>query len=301
MVFAVKEGSAASAAVGRELVAAGRLRVITLPNARQRQESILRWCGLHGIGEEIFHTGCGPLPLEPPSDPSLTSKPPTSNPLTRRRYGRDQLQLAERGCLRSHRTLYRSISSRNCSSALILEDDVEPRLDGWPELVDALIRTIERSALRHLPWVCHLGLSPDIHRRLSLRRVRWRDPIDRGVVVPGLGQLDPALGSIWTTHAYLISNRAATAILEREPPDTYVADDWAIRLERGLIGPMLASMEPIFSPNPRLASQIPSRTSFVPGIAPLPSLGAQAEGMAHRLNRKALTVLYRAGLYGVTY
>lgn len=268
----------------------GRLRVITLPGAQERQRRIMHWGSLHGIGSEVFHHGTGPHPPRPPSSPA--------NPLTRARYGRDHLQPGELGCLSSHRQLYQRLVAEDQPWCLVLEDDVSPCRPDWPARVGELVERIRCSRLLDRPWVCHLGLSTEVLRRLALRPLRWRKPEGFPAPVTEIGELDPSIGSIWTTHAYLISRKAARRILRWEPEDAYVADDWDQRLRSGILHPLLATSAPLFLPDPLHPSQIGQRTEFPPSAAVLRWSPAS---LVYRLNRKARTLIYRARLLPVRY
>lgn len=279
------------------------LFVLTLPEATVRQEAILRWSERHGLGREIFFHAPPTAPQgkeqrkirrTPGLPPSLVTR------LTYRRYGRVQLQAAELGCLIGHRQIYEQMLSCASHWALILEDDVVPAHPHWPSCIRHLMARIEASRLRDLPWVCHLGITPAVQHTLALRPVKWASPpVDRWrkgvgrISVPSVGQLDLRVGQLWTTHAYLISLRAAQAILKSEIAGTYVADDWAIRLGTGLIKPMLATMSPLFIPNRSLPSQISARTEFNPSLSGL--------SLRDRIHRKLRTTLYRAGLRPAIY
>ena len=284
-------------------VASGPVYVLTLPEAADRQEAILRWSESHGLGREIFfHAPPSTLQGKDQKKRRNTAAQPESpaTRLTYQRYGRDRLQAAELGCLIGHRRMYERMLGSASPWALILEDDVVPADPHWPSRLRQLMARMEASRLRNLPWVCHLGITPDVQHTLALRPVRWRTPsagdASTGVgriSAPAVGQLDLRVGQLWTTHAYLISLKAARAILEGETPGTYVADDWAIRLGTGLINPMLATMSPLFVPNCSLPSQIPERTEFSASFSGL--------SLPHRIYRKLRTLVYRAGLRAAVY
>jgi hypothetical protein len=290
----------------------GRLHLISLPGAVDRQRQVLEWCGPYGLSRQIFRRGVDRQTLR--QSPGLRSAA-RGNPTTLERYGRARLQSAEYGCLMSHRAIYAEMRDRRIPWALILEDDVRPFEQDWPGMVHRLGEQISHSALNHQPWVCHLGLSQQVLRRLALRPVHWRTRPPSGsgngstTGLPRIGRLDPSIGRIWTTHAYLMSLAAVTSILSSETAMTYVADDWDIRLQRGWIQPMLATLSPLFLPLAGIQSQIPQRTHFQPlakeGHAEgRPGMSDRVVGLrsaAYRINRKIRTLVYRAGLGSVTY
>lgn len=286
----------------QEIWSQNRLYVLTLPHAVDRQKSLLIWSEQHGLGKEIFFHG-DPSAGDPSTEPdkqTSTGDPPPANPLTQERYGRDRLQPPELGCQIGHRRIYERMLETACAWALILEDDVIPMDPDWPLTLNQLMARIDNSRLKDMAWVCHVGITPAVHRTLALRPVQWRRGPESAALVEGdgsgwaaLGQLDPRIGQLWTTHAYLISSGAAKAILEREPAGTYVADDWSLRLKLGLINPMLATMKPLFAPNGSLPTQIPQRTEFSS-----PSTGL---ALHYRVQRKLRTLFYQAGLWPAIY
>lgn len=290
----------------------GRFHLISLPGAVDRQRQVMEWCGRYGLSRQIFRMGMsGGMVIQCPDLRSGSRQ--TAD--TFRRYGRDRLQPAEYGCQMSHRAIYAAIRDGGTSWALVLEDDVRPVEPDWPGMLESLCARIASSALADQSWVCHLGLSRQVLACLALRPVRWRLPFPSGpedgggASLPAIGQLDPSVGRIWTTHAYLISHRAAVSILENEPEMTYVADDWDVRLRRGLIHPMLATLAPFFLPLEGMQSQIPKRTQFrhpsrrswMPSRQAADHRGDGGGSLFYRTNRKLRTLLYRSGIGSVTY
>ena len=163
----------------------------------------------------------------------------------------------------------------------MLEDDAKPLRSDWFDAVHHLAHLILRTHWRDRSWVVHLGRTPQAQRTMALRPVRWRSGQAEAT---GLGLVDPRLGGLWTTLAYAISRKAASRCLEHERSLPWQADDWSERLRLNTVDLLLAADPPIFAGSDDFPSQIEHHCIPVDGPP------------VDRLQRKALTIIYRLGL-----
>jgi len=250
--------------------------VLTLADARERQERLMTWAAAGGLERSVFVEG-----VDLRSDGGAFQAPAEGEERRRLRYGRASLTPPEYGCLLGHRRIWARLEERGLAWALVLEDDARPTRGDWSAAVAALTQLLETSSLRHRPWVVHLAIDAHRRRTLALRPLAWRSAVPPGC--PGLGAVDSRLGCLWTTTAYLISRAAARALLVDEASLPCLADDWEQRLQRGTVDPLLATRAPLFQPDQVLDTQIEQRTET-------------PARPVDRPRRKLLTLAYRAGL-----
>ncbi|MCS5692031.1 glycosyltransferase family 25 protein [Cyanobium sp. FGCU-6] len=251
--------------------------VLTLADARERQERLLAWGAAAGLEPGVFVEG---VDLRRASDGFQA--PVDGEERRRQRYGRPALTPPEYGCALGHRRLWSLLEERDLGWALVLEDDARPTRADWRPAVAALTTLLEASSLRGRPWVVHLAIDDHRRRTLALQPLTWSSPVPPEC--PGLGAVDPRLGCLWTTTAYLISRAAARALLADEASLPCLADDWEQRLQRRTVDPLLATRTALFLPDQTLDSQIEHRTRT-------PSRRID------RPRRKLLTLAYRAGWF----
>ncbi len=249
--------------------------VLTLADARERQERLLVWGAAAGLDERVFVEG-----VDLRRDFDAFQEPVEGEERRRQRYGRSALTPPEYGCALGHRRLWSLLEERDLRWALVLEDDARPTRGDWPAAVSALTTLLELSSLRARPWVVHLAIDDHRRRTLALQPVNWSSPVPPEC--PELGAVDPRLGCLWTTTAYLISRAAARSLLADEGALPCLADDWEQRLQRRTVDPLLATRTALFMPDQTLDSQIDHRT---------PTLSRRID----RPRRKLLTLAYRAG------
>ena len=249
--------------------------VLTLADARERQQRLLAWAAATGLDASVFVEG-----VDLRRGSGGFRAPVEGEERRRQRYGRSALTPPEYGCVLGHRRLWSLLEERGLGWALVLEDDARPTCDDWPAAVAALTTLLEASSLRGRPWVVHLAIDDHRRRTLALQPLSWTFPVPPEC--PGLGAVDPRLGCLWTTTAYLISRAAARALLADEATLPCLADDWEQRLQRRTVDPLLATRAPLFQPDSALDSQIEHRTR-----TPTRSID--------RPRRKLLTLAYRAG------
>jgi hypothetical protein len=255
--------------------------VLTLDDARDRQERLLSWGAPSGLDCGSFISG-----VDLRGGPASFQAPVEGEQSRVRRYGKSQLAAAEYGCLLGHRQIWSLLLERDLDWGLVLEDDARPLRSDWSAAIEDLTTLLRASRLRFLPWVVHLAIEPHSRRTLALRPLTWRGPIPAGC--PVLGAVDPRLGCLWTTTAYLISSQAAQLLLADEGTLPFAADDWDQRLRRGTVAPLLAARDPLFEADTGLESQIPCHN------APIPEA-------VNRIQRKFLSLVYRSGLLAQRY
>ena len=88
---------------------------------------------------------------------------------------------------------------------------------------------------------------------------------------------------VWTTLAYAISRESARRCFEQERSLPWLADDWSQRLRANTVDLLLAGDPAIFAGFGDFPSQIEHRCLPVHGPP------------VNRLQRKALTLIYRLG------
>ena len=265
-----------AAIVSQHLVNAGQLHVLTLPDASARQARVREWLERAGLSEEVFVQG-----IDLRGETTAFEAPQAGRIHRQLRYGRDDLTPPEYGCLLGHRRIWERLVDSSADWALVLEDDAKPLRSDWFDAVHHLAHLILRTHWRDRSWVVHLGRTPQAQRTMALRPVRWRSGQAEAT---GLGLVDPRLGGLWTTLAYAISRKAASRCLEHEQSLPWQADDWSERLRLNTVDLLLAADPPIFAGSDDFPSQIEHHCIPVDGPP------------VDRLQRKALTIIYRLGL-----
>ena len=265
-----------AAIVSQHLVNAGQLHVLTLPDASARQARVREWLERAGLSEDVFVQG-----IDLRGETTAFEAPQAGRIHRQLRYGRDDLTPPEYGCLLGHRRIWERLVDSSADWALVLEDDAKPLRSDWFDAVHHLAHLILRTHWRDRSWVVHLGRTPQAQRTMALRPVRWRSGQAEAT---GLGLVDPRLGGLWTTLAYAISRKAASRCLEHEQSLPWQADDWSERLRLNTVDLLLAADPPIFAGSDDFPSQIEHHCIPVDGPP------------VDRLQRKALTIIYRLGL-----
>jgi GR25 family glycosyltransferase involved in LPS biosynthesis len=260
----------------QHLVNAGQLHVLTLPDAIARQARVREWLDRAGLSQDVFVQG-----IDLRGETTAFEAPQAGRSHRQRRYGRDDLTPPEYGCLLGHRRIWERLVDSSADWALVLEDDAKPLRSDWFDAVHHLAHLILRTHWRDRSWVVHLGRTPQAQRTMALRPVRWRSGQAEAT---GLGLVDPRLGGLWTTLAYAISRKAASRCLEHERSLPWQADDWSERLRLNTVDLLLAADPPIFAGSDDFPSQIEHHCIPVDGPP------------VDRLQRKALTIIYRLGL-----
>jgi GR25 family glycosyltransferase involved in LPS biosynthesis len=266
-----------AAIVSHHLVNAGQLHVLTLPDASARQARVREWLERAGLSEDVFVQG-----IDLRGETTAFEAPQAGRIHRQLRYGRDDLTPPEYGCLLGHRRIWERLVDSSADWALVLEDDAKPLRSDWFDAVHHLAHLILRTHWRDRSWVVHLGRTPQAQRTMALRPVRWRSGQAEAT---GLGLVDPRLGGLWTTLAYAISRKAASRCLEHERSLPWQADDWSERLRLNTVDLLLAADPPIFAGSDDFPSQIEHHCIPVDGPP------------VDRLQRKALTIIYRLGLW----
>lgn len=141
------------------------------------------------------------------------------------RYGR-YLRPAEVGCAMSHIKIYEKIVNDELDYGIVLEDDIIPVVDRFEDEVDKIIRLIQEFELEKKSCIFHLGVKNGSDKKS--RKVLFSGDFKESEL---LRVLASEVDSIWLTHAYIITKKAAKNILINEQKIKYVADDWQIRLK----------------------------------------------------------------------
>jgi hypothetical protein len=254
----------------------GQVHVLTLPDAVARQARVCEWLRREGLSEDVFVRG-----MDLRGEATAFDAPRSGRIHRQLRYGHEDLTLPEYGCLLGHRRIWERLVDASANWALVLEDDAQPLGAGWFQTVDHLAHLILQTHWRDRAWAIHLGRSPHSQRTMALRPVRLRNGQSEAI---GLGLVDPRLGDVWTTLAYAISREAARRCLEQERNLPWTADDWSQRLRANTVDLLLAADPPIFAGFDDFPSQIEHHCLPVDGPP------------VNRLQRKALTLIYRLGL-----
>jgi GR25 family glycosyltransferase involved in LPS biosynthesis len=257
---------------------AGSLFVLTLADASERQARVRGWLAKSGLPCDVFVEG---VDLRG-ADASFQA--PVEGQIARWcRYGVNELSSPEYGCLLGHQRIWRKLTRVSSDWALVVEDDAVPCHDDWFPAMHQMVSAIECSRLRGSSWLLHLSRTPHSQCTMALRPIRWGN---REYQRAPVGLVDPRLGDVWTTLAYVISRQAAQRLLERESALPFLADDWSQRLREQTLEVMLAAEPPLFAGFEDFPSQIQQRVGVVEG----PPL--------RRLRRKMRTVAYRLGWGG---
>lgn len=127
---------------------------------------------------------------------------------------------AEVGCFLSHYSIYNKIKELNIPVALILEDDVNlsPNLSGLLPSIEKLIQNNKSviSLYTIFPGGSELSIAQVIDNNYSLFNP-IKVEVDAGAPISG-------------ASAYVITNKAATALAEKLLPMYTVVDDWGFYL-----------------------------------------------------------------------
>jgi GR25 family glycosyltransferase involved in LPS biosynthesis len=205
--------------------------LVSVPTAQERRSHLHKI----GIPSSWLQNYCFTEDLRDAQDSYIDT---ITNPvLSIRRYGRP-LNKGEVGCAKSHMNIYREIVEKRLDCALILEDDILPL---EKNLISQKIKYLHNRLIMLNPinvsFICHLGVSRENfenigkQKMINIRSLFTRTYNDE----PSLYALFSTLYSVWYTHAYFISYKAAYQILANETKIFLVADDWKYRAKLGYI------------------------------------------------------------------
>ncbi len=200
-----------------------RIFVISLDEAKERQDHITKSLGVHGLDFEFFPAVDG--------RGFDVANHPNHHTMKRRLYfGRD-LKGGEMGVLLSHKGIYQRMVDENIPLALVLEDDVELYEDA-PKVIEALANGVQDF---------------DMVRFLGSAKVA---KLEQHTKRPVLG--DYKLNRLCTTpggaHAYVVTIDGARKMLralERNyiPIDTMMGHVWKTGVEAFIVQPGLSKQD----------------------------------------------------------
>lgn len=197
--------------------------VISLPEAKERQDFMRNHLGTHGITFQFFD-GVDGRGFDVPSHPAY-------NKIKRRLFfGRD-LKGGEIGILLSHIRIYETMVRDNIPIAFILEDDTKIH-DDLPKLLDILEKDHNDFEL-----IRFLGKDKVLNGTQHTKRKLWKDyTLNRIMATPG------------GAYAYVITRKGAEKILRHTrknylPIDTIMGHCWVTGLEAFIAVPPLSFIE----------------------------------------------------------